>query len=112
LGVKIGGFKTRDGEDSLVELVLQFPTEQEVKDKCGRVTYTIVRAGLDKTAELSSTVLDFVRAANQRGEVLSANEVAKGLGGDRNEIYGLIKRLTDDRKLIPDGSKKRGLRAV
>lgn len=112
LGVKIGGFKTRDGEDSLIELALQFPTEEEIKNKSGRVTYSVVRAGLDKTSQLLANVVDFIREANQRGEVPSANEVSKELGGDRNENYAAVKRLTTEGKIIPDSSRRGGLKAV
>jgi putative DNA primase/helicase len=108
VGVKISGFKTRDGEDSLVELLLKFPSESEIKDKTGRVTYSIARAGMDRSAELISSVVDFVRTANAKNVSPTANQIAKGLGGDRNEIYGLVDRLTLDRTLIPNDPHKKG----
>lgn len=42
----------------------------------------------------------------------STNEVAKGLGGDRNEISGVVNRLKTEAKIIPDNSKRGGLRVA
>jgi putative DNA primase/helicase len=97
-GVRIEGFKTRDGEDSLIELLLEFPTEQEIKAKTGRVTYKIVKGGLDRSAELKDSILAYVQAHVK--EKLSRNKIAKGIGRDRVEIYGVINGLIADERLV------------
>lgn len=103
LGVKIEGFKTRDGEDSMIELLLRFPSELEMKAKTGRVSYSIVRSGLDRNSELREAIVSHV-ALNGPS---SGNSIAKSIGGDRNEIYAAIKILKDEKRLL-DG--KDGIR--
>jgi hypothetical protein len=102
LGVKIEGFKTRDGEDSAIELALAFPREDEIKDKSGRVKYSVVRSGLDRRSELQARILEYVRenAVVPDKERPMANSVAKALGGDRNEVYTMIKQLKNEGLLI------------
>ena len=104
-GVKIEGFKTRDGEDSLIELLLEFPAEQETKAKTGRMTYKVIKGGLDRSAELKDSILAYVHAHVK--EELSRNKIAKGLGGDRVEVYGVINGLIGDDRLV---DAKNGIR--
>jgi len=108
LGVKIEGFKTRDGEDSAIELALAFPTEDQIKDKTGRVTYSVVRSGLDRRSELRTRIVDYVRENTivPDKERPTANSVAKALGGDRNEVYAAIKELKVEGLLISVNDKR------
>lgn len=102
LGVKIEGFKTRDDEDSLIELQLAFPNKQEMEDKTGRITYTVTKSGLDRSAELKESILHYVSQHGKEG--LSRNKIAKGVGGDRNEVFGVVNALLSEKRLAePDG---------
>jgi hypothetical protein len=108
LGVRIEGFKTRDGEDSELELALTFPSADKMKDKTGRVTYIVVRGGIDRDSELRTRIVDYVRenAIVPDKDKPTANSVAKAMGGDRNEVYTIIKELKSEGLLISTNDKR------
>jgi hypothetical protein len=101
-GVKLTGFKTRDGEDAAIELELEFPSEATTKDKTGRVTYKLIQSGMTSLEQIDAAILEQVRIDNKAGKHPSANQVVKQIGCHRNTGLDRVKVLVDEAKLSRD----------
>jgi hypothetical protein len=102
LGVKISGFKTRDDEETEIELQLQFPSKSDTGNKTGRLTYKIIKSGLDREGELKAQIVRHVRD----NDGCSVNDVFKAVGGAKKEVCDFVDQLVKKGRLSQDEVKR------
>jgi hypothetical protein len=96
LGVKIEGFKSRDGEDVTVELEMNFPSDEDFKKGKKRVTYKVVEGGLFKSDPVPSAVLQYLE--NHRGSH-SALGISKQVCHNKTAVKTACETLLKNNKI-------------
>jgi AAA domain/CHC2 zinc finger len=95
----IKGFKTRDGADQSIELMLSFSAHA--------VTYEVIKSGRDPDAELGDQIEEYV----QENDGCSANDVVNALGKRKHTVLVKIEEMLRTGRLRrgPDGGLHTGL---